>query len=637
MEAEKTTCFWPGCGEPLDAKRGARIARCSECCRVNCLQCKATHEGVSCAVFQANRGQAGQSTLRSPTSLGARSKSYDTWSPAARDTSASEGNRGTSKNSPRSTGASEEPTWPSPSWANASASLAWTGTYYSGAATRKSTSPVKPPVEVDQVTRSEESGTSLQRRRAICLTEDCGYEKEVNANDTELFCYKCRKTTCLRCNAIHGYVTCEEYRRQLDDQEDEIQVWCAAEGCPFTAFVGASTQQLKCAQCERITCIKCSAVHEFLTCEAYERERRRSSGVRPREATAAAPGGAGETHPKEESTAGASWDNDSESFDRAPAHIAASEPDVGRGVSRKTEVLIQQAPSNSHRSETVSEHRGASPVTSPKATTTVSEPGVLMVECCSCAAESNIEEIIEVLPCAHFLCRDCAHTTGVGSLTYLVRCPVTMESGISCDSYIQESALKSVMTEEEYQNHKELVSLPVHRCLVEGCSGKFSLRPGTQSLRCPSCRSEYCATCTASHSGQTCEQFIRAVADGVGAVGVHDENEYSGHLESSLSQPPSSDDESVECCGCLAETPFEEMIAVHGCGHLICRGCIRGIASNVTGASALCPAKSVDGTPCNTRMQDSALQTVAAGGAPAEAERTDARITARADGAEGRT
>lgn len=606
-------CYWPTCGKPLDAKPGARFARCSECARLTCLQCKASHEGRSCAAFQAQRG-ATTSPERSPVSLGARSKSYDASTPS-RGARSSEGEKAPLKVSPRSTLAAdfEAMTLPKPqrpSWANASASTSSAGPSHSRSVTGEPTSPSKQSVVADRVTRSENPGASRQLRQAICRTEDCGYEKQVDASETELICYKCRKTTCLVCNAIHGYLSCEEYRRQLDDQEDEIQVWCAGKDCKYTVYVGASAQQLKCTLCDCITCIKCQAVHEFQTCEAYARDRRRSKGPQPREATTATTGGAGEAYPEEEPTVEVSRRDKSESHDVPPACVVSAKAPIDREASRQKEVLVQQAANKLRPSETAQER--PQPTLKHKASVAAPRVDVVMIECCICAVESNIEEIVDVLGCGHLLCRECVHATAVSALTYVVRCPVATEEGVCCDSYIQESALKSVLTEEECALRKALLNLPIIRCPVEGCSGKFSVRPGTQRLNCPSCQSEYCVACSANHSGITCEQFIRAVVEEVDGPGVSD-NESSGRRESPLPDASaSSDEESVECSGCLADTPLDDGITVEHCGHFICRECIRRNTVEMTGKAALCPAILEDGTPCNSRVQDSALQPPAA-------------------------
>ncbi|KAL1485270.1 hypothetical protein MTO96_032061 [Rhipicephalus appendiculatus] len=497
MEAEKMICYWTTCGKPLSAKPGSRFVRCSECGHLTCLPCKATHEGMSCATFQAERRPAGRSPARPPSPLGARRKSCGTTSPW-KDARSIDGDKAPSRVSPPPTlvadfDAMTLQTPPGHSWANASASASSAGPSHYPNVTAQSTSPSKQSAVADGGTWSGDPGTSRQMRKAICRTEDCGFEKQVDASDTELICYKCRKTTCLVCNAIHSYLSCEEYRRQLDDQEEEIQVWCAGKDCKFTAYVGASTLQLTCPLCGRITCIKCQAVHEFQTCEAY--------------------------------------------------------------------------------------------------------------------AQLNqiFEEIVDVLGCGHLLCRECVHATAVGSLTYIVHCPVTTEEGVSCGSCIQESALISVMTEDEYTLRKGLLNLPIIRCPTEGCSGKFSARPGTQRMNCPACQSEYCVPCSAIHSGITCEQFIRGVVDDVDGPDVADILS-SGLSASPLpSTPETSDEEAVECSGCLADTPAEDVVTVEQCGHRLCRDCIRRNTIDMTGNAALCPVKLEDDTQCNSRIQGSAL------------------------------
>nr|XP_054917677.1 uncharacterized protein LOC126544610 [Dermacentor andersoni] len=629
MEAEQTLCGWPTCGQPLQARPGARFAKCYACCHINCLKCGAAHEGMNCAEFQARRGPAVKSPVLSPTSADARSKNFDTWSPSA-DGRWSKGYPASPKNSaPSAAAASASPTTLQRSlWVNASASSSSTYGPRSAAVTRQSTSPRKKPVEVDMETKPGDQGATHQRRTAICRTEDCGFEDYVDAGDTELFCYKCRKTTCLQCNAVHGYLTCKEYRQQLDDEEDEIQVRCAGTGCEFTAFVGVSAQQLKCQLCESITCLKCCAVHEFRTCEAYERDRRRSQ----RETAAATAGEPSETCPEKPNTR-ASRGDDSSSRDEPPACVEAAKAAVNREAPMQKELLAQKAANSmsngrteteSRRGETVPKEpqpgRGTWPETARAAAAQVE---VLMLECSACLAESPYEDLVEVAPCGHFLCRECIHTTGVGSLTYVVRCPVVTEGGVSCDSYIQESALRSGMTEREYALHKELLPLAILRCPVEGCPGKFSVRPGTQRLSCPSCRNEYCVGCSAIHPGRTCEQFIRSVVnDGAaldeeasetsasGSTSVYElQVVSSGAVEGAgLKTPPTSF--TVECGQCLAETPFGEIVDLLWCGHLLCRDCVHRTAVNSTTYLVRCPAAQGGGAQCQSYIQESALKSV---------------------------
>ncbi|XP_075745859.1 uncharacterized protein LOC142803775 isoform X2 [Rhipicephalus microplus] len=644
MEAEKMICYWTTCGKPLPAEPGLRhkFVRCSECGHLSCLHCKAMHEGKSCAAFQAERRPAARSPTPSP--LGARRKSGDTPSPSKVGGS-SEGDMSPSRVSPQATLATyfDAMTLLTPcrlSWADDSARTSSAGSSRSPNVAAQSTSPSK-SVVADRVTRSGDRGTSRQMRTAICRTEDCGFEKQVDAGDTELYCYKCRKTTCLVCNASHGLITCEEYRRQLDDQEEEIQVWCAGKDCLYTVYVGASTQQLRCTLCDRITCLKCQAVHEFQTCDAYARDRRRSNVPQPEEERTT--GGGGETYAKEESTVEGSRADENESGDMPPPCATSVREPMGREASRQKEVLVQQAANIPRPCETASEHPQpgtrqnvtvaaprvtASERPSPRARHTegVAAPPLdaVVVECCACAVESNIEEIIDVTECGHLLCKECVHATAVGSLTYIVHCPVATETGVSCDAYIQESALKSVMTEEECAIRNELVNSPIIRCPMEGCSGKFSVRPGTRRLNCPKCQIEYCVSCSSNHSGVTCEQFIRGVADDAQGSDVADYqtptsssttsvNDQQGASRSVLGGPHAALDQSpasfaVECSQCLAETPFGEIIDLLWCGHFLCRECVQRTAVNTVAHFVHCPVVQEGGSQCGSYIQESALK-----------------------------
>lgn len=376
--------------------------------------------------------------------------------------------------------------------------------------TAKPNSPVKPPVvRTSPVAASSQSvgkrATSTGPQKTVhCASEDCGYQVEVDANETELPCYKCRNTTCLLCNAIHRDLTCEDYQKQLKPpatvREEEIQVRCAGPRCHFMAYVGVSEPQMNCPLCERITCIQCRAVHEFETCEDYEANRRRSSAGQAHLRTVPVSSVAEEIEQKLKISEGPATPRPSRGFDSArtdggsPAFVTPSEASIMRDAPRQNAVLVQHSANP------------AQPATE-----------TIMMECCHCLAESPFEEIVEVSSCGHFFCTECVHGAAVNSLTYLVLCPLAPQGSARCQSHIQESALKKVMSPAEYERRKELLTLPILHCPVEGCSGKFCARRGVQRLECPSCGNEYCVPCSASHPGSSCEQFIRVVA-GTAAV-----------------------------------------------------------------------------------------------------------------------
>ncbi|KAL1422634.1 hypothetical protein MTO96_021849 [Rhipicephalus appendiculatus] len=551
----------------LASELGARSA-----VHLTCLPCKATHEGVSCATFQAERRPAGRSPTRSPSPLGARRKSYGTTSPW-KDARSIDGDKAPSRVSLPPTLAAE---LRCDDTANTSRTLLGKclgERELGGSVTLPGTSRhslhrrarfiisevsllspffafsprcvLQQSVVADRGTWSGDPGASRQMRKAICRTEDCGFEKQVDARDTELICYKCRKTTCLVCNAIHSYLTCEEYRRQ-------DHVHSSAKLC---------------------------------TSSRPARPTRRSATVvgrtalQPREATPATMGGAGETYSEEEPTVQVSRGDKSESRDVPPVLRRLFQKHLSAEKHLRQEGSARSAGSEGYKQSSLQRN----------------------------SLNQIFEEIVDVLGCGHLLCRECVHATAVGSLTYIVHCPVTTEEGVSCGSCIQESALISVMTEDEYTLRKGLLNLPIIRCPTEGCSGKFSARPGTQRMNCPACQSEYCVPCSAIHSGITCEQFIRGVVDDVDGPDVADILS-SGLSASPLpSTPETSDEEAVECSGCLADTPAEDVVTVEQCGHRLCRDCIRRNTIEMTGNAALCPVKLEDDTQCNSRIQGSAL------------------------------
>lgn len=372
--------------------------------------------------------------------------------------------------------------------------------------TAKPNSPAKPPfVRTSPGAASSQSvgkrATSTGPQKTVhCASEDCGYQVDVDADETELPCYKCRNTTCLLCNAIHGDLTCADYQKQLKAptmvQEEEIQVRCAWPRCHFIAYVGVSLKQLSCPECKRDTCIQCRAVHEFETCEEYEANRRRYSAGQAHLRTATVSTVAEETEQKLKISEGPAKSRPSRGLDStraeggSPAVVTSSEASATRDAPRQNAVLVQHSADQAQ----------------PAANESVT------VECCHCLVQSSLEEIIEVSSCTHVVCAECVHGAAVNSLTYLVLCPVTPQGSVRCQSHIQESALNKVMSPAECDRRKELLKLPMLHCPVEGCSGKFCARRGVQRIECPSCGNEYCVPCSASHPGSSCEQFIRVVA-----------------------------------------------------------------------------------------------------------------------------
>ncbi|XP_077533739.1 uncharacterized protein LOC144145839 isoform X8 [Haemaphysalis longicornis] len=336
-----------------------------------------------------------------------------------------------------------------------------------------------------------------------CASEDCGYEVSVDVDETELPCYKCRNTTCLLCKAVHRDLTCEDYQKQLNPpiQEEEIQVHCAGARCRFIAFVGVSALQLSCPLCQRITCLQCRAVHEFETCAVYQANRRRSSAGEEHSRPVTASMLAAETeqmlHISESSTGSRSSGRfgSTRPEEVLQSFVASSLAPARRDAPKQDAILVQRAASEAQPANEA-----------------------VMLECCHCLVESSYEEIIEVSSCGHFLCPECVHDAAVNSLTYLVLCPVVPVGSPRCESHIQESALRKVMSPAEQERRKELLSLPILRCPVEGCGGKFCARPGVETIDCPSCNNEYCVPCAASHPGSSCEQFIRVVAGTDAAV-----------------------------------------------------------------------------------------------------------------------
>uniref|UniRef100_V5H4T0 Putative sharpin and rbck1 related protein n=1 Tax=Ixodes ricinus TaxID=34613 RepID=V5H4T0_IXORI len=121
-------------------------------------------------------------------------------------------------------------------------------------------------------------------------------------------------------------------------------------------------------------------------------------------------------------------------------------------------------------------------------------------------------------PCLHLVCLTCVEEGARQSPTYLVRCPAKDPDGRRCQSYVNDSLLKRVLSDEMYLSHKSLMGLALQSCATEDCTGKFSVRHDMKTAKCLDCQKVNCIPCKAIHENKTCEEFLQELVarlDGV--------------------------------------------------------------------------------------------------------------------------
>lgn len=155
---------------------------------------------------------------------------------------------------------------------------------------------------------------------------DCrkpGCNGKLQANGPVVVCPSCRSVNCLKCTAVHEGMSCKEYMRSIsadvsqvqrtvnrgdqkltqqsaaplpstsaatpgpsskktpmappavttDNDSSEMLANCMVEECKGIAFVDKDVDMFRCQLCNHYTCVKCSAVHESMTCADYQRNK----------------------------------------------------------------------------------------------------------------------------------------------------------------------------------------------------------------------------------------------------------------------------------------------------------------------------------------------------------------------------
>ncbi|CAN7987731.1 unnamed protein product, partial [Ixodes pacificus] len=150
--------------------------------------------------------------------------------------------------------------------------------------------------------------------------------------------------------------------------------------------------------------------------------------------------------------------------------------------------------------------------------TETQNPAAATLPCCVCETEKLQIQIAEMRPCLHQVCLTCVEGGARQSPTYLVRCPAKDPDGRRCQSYVNDSLLKRVLSEEMYLSHKSLMGLPLQSCATEDCTGKFSVLQNMKTATCLDCQKVNCIPCKAIHENKTCEEFLQELVarlDGV--------------------------------------------------------------------------------------------------------------------------
>uniref|UniRef100_V5HXU0 Putative ubiquitin conjugating enzyme 7 n=2 Tax=Ixodes ricinus TaxID=34613 RepID=V5HXU0_IXORI len=160
--------------------------------------------------------------------------------------------------------------------------------------------------------------------------------------------------------------------------------------------------------------------------------------------------------------------------------------------------------------------------------TEAQKPAEATLPCCACETEKLQIQIAEMRPCLHLVCLTCVEEGARQSPTYLVRCPAKDPDGRRCQSYVNDSLLKRVLSDEMYLSHKSLMGLALQSCATEDCTGKFSIRHDMKTAKCLDCQKVNCIPCKAIHENKTCKEFLQELVarlDGVPLQNLNDDDD----------------------------------------------------------------------------------------------------------------
>ncbi|KAL1485271.1 hypothetical protein MTO96_032062 [Rhipicephalus appendiculatus] len=130
--------------------------------------------------------------------------------------------------------------------------------------------------------------------------------------------------------------------------------------------------------------------------------------------------------------------------------------------------IFFQAPASSSTTSVSNQQATSRTAVGGAAVATEKSSASFTVECSQCLAETPFGQIVDLLWCGHLLCRECVRRTAANTVARFVHCPVAQDGGSQCESYIQESALQSVLSVQEWARRKELVQRQSSRLIPPG-------------------------------------------------------------------------------------------------------------------------------------------------------------------------
>ncbi|XP_065287489.1 uncharacterized protein [Dermacentor albipictus] len=567
-------CQKPGCQGKLQSK-GA-MAVCSSCRSVNCLQCNAIHEGMSCKGYM-------------------RSISADV-SPV--QTSA---NRGAQK--------------------------LHTQQY---ATPRPSTPAATPgPSHKKTVTRMAESAVTTENDSSemlvTCKVTECEGVGCVDKDTVMFRCPICNHYTCVQCSAVHESMTCAQYQRNKDnvsvpvykppaspEEEDEdfdaqeeqpeangdaegMIVECRHEGCAGYAYVVKTATTAQCELCKHWTCVACKVCHESQTCAQYK-------GIDvPMETVAQPPVPSSRRTGKHKQENGA--DNSGGGFVSA-ARSKLSSWFGGKGADAQSEPGGAEAAwddcSMNYRAAESPLYRDRKKVQEN-----------------TCDVCNSSETVLVAEGCEHNLCRKCIRMAVEKRTVYeIVGCPAKVSyQQQQCTGVLKEHEYKDHVSRETLQNMRKKSNWFLAECFNKKCSTerkKISLRvrKGKDFYVCPHCGRRNCWTCRAVHDGMTCEQYVRKLVHDMDAGKLEDPREKEKRLLELVTaheQDVVSTSQEFECAICVVEVEPGKGIILKNCHHKVCGECLANTAKNSPTAEVQCPCFD-DQVPCQMTVFDSDLR-----------------------------
>ncbi|XP_064461031.1 uncharacterized protein LOC135370996 [Ornithodoros turicata] len=290
--------------------------------------------------------------------------------------------------------------------------------------------------------------------------------------------------------------------------EASDEKYCRWSSCNRILSANTRTRFILCDHCLHVTCLQCDASHEGVNCKTYRDSSRK---VEPKDVSEEQ-FGSKDSHNTPESNSETPVMHEknatTEPTPNSPQCDEQREPEQPPDLS--CDELQEEVAADTEESELVSE----TPVTMSD-TCSVSEgddasscEATIVLECNYCRAVATSEMVAHVPGCEHDVCRTCLERSADSSLTYLVKCPVSL-----CVEHVPETLLKQHLSQDSLAIHKELRHLPLQNCATDGCLGKCNVKRGMSTFSCPECGAVNCVPCRTVHTDLTCEEhLIRTIA-----------------------------------------------------------------------------------------------------------------------------